>query len=73
MGTSVARGLPCDSDGKESACNAGDPVQSLGQEDPLKKGLATHSSILAWRIPQAEEPTEQLIFAHFTAVEPKVK
>ena len=27
-------------------------VQSLGQEDPLKKGKATHSSILAWRIPQ---------------------
>ena len=35
------------SDSKESACNAGDPVQSLGQEDPLKKGMATHSSLLA--------------------------
>ena len=31
-------------------------VQSLGQEDPLQKGMATHSSILAWRIPQTEEP-----------------
>ena len=31
-------------------------VQSLGQEDPLEKGLATHSSILAWRIPRTEEP-----------------
>ena len=31
-------------------------VQSLGREDPLKKGMATHSSILAWRIPWAEEP-----------------
>ena len=31
-------------------------VQSLGQEDPLEKGTVTHSSILAWRIPQAEEP-----------------
>ena len=31
-------------------------VWSLGQEDPLKKGMATHSSILAWRIPWAEEP-----------------
>ena len=31
-------------------------VQSLGQEDPLKKGMATHSSILAWEIPWAEEP-----------------
>ena len=28
----------------------------LGQEDPLEKGMATHSSILAWRIPWAEEP-----------------
>ena len=31
-------------------------VPSLGQEDPLEKGKATHSSILAWRIPQTEEP-----------------
>ena len=31
-------------------------VQSLGQENPLKKGMATHSSILAWRIPWTEEP-----------------
>ena len=30
-------------------------VQSLGQEDPLEKGMATHSSILAWRIPRTEE------------------
>ena len=30
-------------------------VQSLGQEDPLEKGMATHSSILAWRIPWTEE------------------
>ena len=46
------------SDGKKktSACNAGDLVQSLDQEDPLEKGTATHSSILAWRIPWAEEP-----------------
>ena len=34
-------------DGKESACNAEDP----GQEDPLEEELATHFSILAWRIP----------------------
>ena len=32
------------------------PVQSLGQEDPLEKGMATHSSILAWRIAWTEEP-----------------
>ena len=31
-------------------------VQSLGQEDPLKKGMATHSSILAWEIPWTEAP-----------------
>ena len=31
-------------------------VPSLGQEDPLEKGMATHSSILAWRIPWREEP-----------------
>ena len=31
-------------------------VHSLGQEDPLEKGMATHSSILAWRIPWSEEP-----------------
>ena len=37
--------------GKESACNEGDLVQTLGWEDPLEKGKATHSSILAWRIP----------------------
>ena len=30
--------------------------QSLGQDDPLKKGMATHNSILAWRIPWTEEP-----------------
>ena len=30
--------------------------QSLGQEDPLKKEMATHSSILAWEIPRTEEP-----------------
>ena len=33
-------------------------VQSLGQEDPLEKGMVTHSSILAWRIPWTEEPGE---------------
>ena len=31
-------------------------VQSLGQEDPLEKGMTTHSSIVAWRIPWTEEP-----------------
>ena len=31
-------------------------IRSLGQEDPLEKGMATHSRILAWRIPRTEEP-----------------
>ena len=47
--------VPGGSDSKESDCNAGDQVQSLGWEDPLKKGMAIHSSILAWRIPWTEE------------------
>ena len=37
------------SDGIESACNAGDLGSIPGWEDPLAKGMATHSSILAWR------------------------
>ena len=46
------------SDGKESTCSAGDPGpgRSLGREDPLEKGMATHSTILPWRIPRTEEP-----------------
>ena len=45
--------------GKESACQCRrlkTQVRSLGQEDPLEKKMATHSSILAWRIPWTEEP-----------------
>ena len=44
------------SEGKESACNAGDQVQSLDQGDLLEKETATHSSILACEIPWTEEP-----------------
>ena len=48
---------PGGSDGKESACNVEDPsFKTLGQEDPLEKMIATHSSVLAWRIPWMEEP-----------------
>ena len=65
--------FPGGADGKESACSVGETqVWSLGQEDPLEKGMATHSSILAWRIPWTEEPgvrhdwmTNTLLF-HFT-------
>ena len=49
-------GFPPTSVGKESACDAGDMVQLLGREDPLEKEMATHCSILAWRIPWTEEP-----------------
>ena len=44
--------------GKEYSCNAGptrDASSTLGREDPLEEGMATHSSILAWRIPWANE------------------
>ena len=48
--------FPAGSDGKKSACMQETQVQSLGQEDPLEKGVATHSSILAWRVPWVKEP-----------------
>ena len=37
-------------------------VQSMDQEDPLEKGMATHSSILTWKIPWTEEPGRRLQF-----------
>ena len=43
----TSEGFPRGSAGKESACNVGD----LGWEGPLEKRMATHSSILTWRIP----------------------
>ena len=43
--------FPGGSDSKESVCNVGDLCSILGWEDPLEEGMATHSSILAWRIP----------------------
>ena len=49
-------GFPGSSDGKESACNAGDPSSIPRSERSPEKGMATHSSILAWRIPWMEEP-----------------
>ena len=43
---------------KNLLANAGEETQvpSLGQEDPLEEGMATHSSVLAWRITWTEEP-----------------
>ena len=62
---------------KNLPTSAGNQVQSLGQENPLEKGMATHSSIPAWRIPWTEETgglwsmghkesdmTERLTFSH---------
>ena len=46
---------PGGSDCKEYACNAGDLALTLGWEDTLEKGTASHSSILAWRIPWTAE------------------
>ena len=46
-----AWGFPGGSNSKESVCNTEDPSSVLGWEDPLEEGMATHSSILAWRIP----------------------
>ena len=50
------QGFPGDSDIKNLPAMPETPVQSLGREDPLEKEMATHSSILAWRIPWTEEP-----------------
>ena len=51
--------LPVDTSGKEPACQCRRHkemwIQSLGQEDPLEEGMATHSSIRAWEIPWTEE------------------
>ena len=44
------------SDGKNLSAMQEMQVQSLGSEDPLEKGMDTHSSILSWRIPWTEEP-----------------
>ena len=52
----LLNGFSGTSDGKESACNARDLGSIPGLGRPLQKGVATHSSILAWRIPGTEEP-----------------
>ena len=52
----LTRSYPSGSEGKESACDAGDQGSILDWEDPLEKGMAIHSSILAWRIPRTEKP-----------------
>ena len=54
--THTQRHFPGGSEGKESACNAGDTGSIPGQADPLEEGMAIHSRILAWRIPWTSEP-----------------
>ena len=54
----MPRGFPGGTDVKNLPAVRESWVQSLGQEDPLEKRMATHSSILAWRIPWTEEPGE---------------
>ena len=52
-------GILCSSNGKESACDAEEQktmARSLSREDPLEKGMAIYSSILAWRTPWTEKP-----------------
>ena len=49
------KGFPGDSDSKESTCSAGDPGSILGSGRSLEKDMATHSNILAWRIPWTED------------------
>ena len=50
------RGFPCGSAGKNLPAMQEMQVQSLGREDTLEKQMATHFSVLAWRIPRTEEP-----------------
>ena len=53
----ISEGLPDGASGEEPTCQCRrhNRVRSLGQEDLLEEGMATHPSILAWRIPWAEE------------------
>ena len=51
-----ALSFPCGSDGKESACNVGDPGLIPGSGKSPGEGHGNHSSILAWKIPWMEEP-----------------
>ena len=52
----INMGFPGGASGKEPTCQWRRHLQALGWEGPLEEGMATHSSILAWRIPWTEEP-----------------
>ena len=55
MGRDTWWAAGCGAEGKESACNVGDPASIPGSGRSLEKEMATHSSILAWRTPWTEE------------------
>ena len=52
----MGMGFPGDQTVKNLSTMQDTRIQSLGREDPLHKGLTTHSNILAWKIPWTEEP-----------------
>ena len=54
-------GIPCGSAGKDSTCNVGDLGVIPGLGDPLEMGTATHSSILAWRIPMGRGAWQTIV------------
>ena len=65
---SIYRVFPSGLDGKESAAMREPQVWSLGLEDPLEEEMATHSSILAWRIPWTEETGWAIVYAEGVGV-----
>ena len=56
LGLIPGLGFPGGSGDRESTCNAGSPGSIPGSGRPLKKEMATHSSVLAWKIPWTQEP-----------------
>ena len=70
--TIVLQGFPGGSDGKEEYASMQKiQVQTLGQEDPVEKEMATHSSVLAWRIPWTKEFMDNTVVSNtkkFTSV-----
>ena len=61
IGYRISVGLPCGSAVQNPPAIQETRVQSLGHKDPLEEEVATHSSILAWRIPWTEEPDEAAV------------
>ena len=61
MGRYTYTGFPSGSEGRESACDAGDVGSVCGSGEPLEKGMATHSSILAWKTPMDRETWQAIV------------